>query len=209
MSTPVNLTPQALTTSNVLLQVYLLAVQMDAANAEIGAVSSDRNIATARPDTLQANWGTMLEVAFDPSFTTDQYRNILLGTIKARLESPSRQSLIDMVHAYAPSANVIIRDYFNASANFIGPGQAPDTTKFFVLNDTSVANVWNSPMAEWMPGVLLRSLGFDPFGTQVQVVSVSNPADVRMLDFVPAALEYIRPAHQFVALISQQEIAGP
>lgn len=207
MSTPVNLTPQTLTTSNVLLQVYLLAVQMNDANTEINNVNRDRNIATARPDMLQPNWGTLLQVAFDPSFTVDQYRNILLGTIKSRLEAPTRQSLVDMVHAYAPSATVVIRDYFREAANFIGPGQAPDTTKFFTLNSTN--STWNDPAAEWMPGVLLRSLGFDPFGTQIQVVSVANTADIKMLTFIPPALEFVIPAHQFVALISQQEIAGP
>jgi hypothetical protein len=209
MSTPRNLTPQVLTTSNVLLQVYLLAVQMQDAQTEINSVNTDRNIATARPDTLQPNWGTLLEVAFDPSFTVDQYRKILLGTIKSRLEAPSRQSLIDMVHAYAPSATVVVRDYFREAAAFIGPGQAPDTTQFFTLNSTALNNTWNNPKAEWMPGVLLRSLGFDQFGTQIQVVAVANAADVKMLTFVPPALEFIRPAHQFVALISQQEIAGP
>lgn len=209
MATPVNLTPQTLTTSNVLLQVYLLAVQMDVANDEINAVNLDRNIATARPDTLQPNWGTLLQVAFDPSFTVDQYRQILLGTIKSRLEAPTRQSLIDMVHAYAPSATVVIRDYFREAAAFIGPGTAPDTTQFFTLNSAAPNNTWNNPQAEWMPGVLLRSLGFDPFGTQIQVVSVANTADIKMLSFIPPALEFIRPAHQFVALISQQEIAGP
>ena len=60
-----------------------------------------------------------------------------------------------------------------------------------------------------MPGTLLRALGFDPFGTQVQVVSVANPADVKMLSFIPPALAYVTPAHQFVALVSQQEVVGP
>jgi len=209
MTTPINLTPQTLTTSNTLLQVYLLAVEMESAQEEINSVNADRNIKTARPDMLQPNWGTLLEVAFDPSFTTEQYRNILLGTIKSRLEAPSRQSLIDMVHAYAPSATVVVRDYFRDAANFIGPGTAPDTTQFFTLNSAAANNTWNNPKAEWMPGVLLRSLGFDQFGTQIQVVAVANPADIKMLTFIPPALEYIRPAHQFVALISQQEIAGP
>ena len=204
-----NLTPQTYTTSNILLQVYLLAAQMNEAQAEIGRVNADRNIATARPDMLQPNWGTLLEVAFDPSFTVAQYRNILLGTIRSRMEAPTRLSLVDMVHAYAPSATVVVRDYFREPQNFIGPGTAPDATKFFTLNSASPDNVWNSPACQWMPGVLLRSLGFDPFGTQVQVVSVANTAEIKMLTFVPPALEYVRPAHQFVALISQQEVAGP
>jgi hypothetical protein len=204
-----NLVPQSLTTSNTLLTVWLQAQQMDAAQAEINRVNADRDIATARPEMLQPNWGTMLEVAFDPSFTVDQYRRILLGTIKSRLEAPTRQSLIDMVHAYAPSATVVVRDYFREPANFIGPGTAPDMTQFFTLNDPSPNNVWNNPVAEWMPCTLLRGLGFDPFGTQVQVVSVANPAEIRMLTFIPPALAYVAPAHQFVALISQQEVAGP
>ena len=199
--------PQVVTTSNIMLQVYLLSLEMNAANDEINRVNLDRNIKTARPEMLQPNWGTLLQVAFDPSFTVDQYRNILLGTIQSRLKAPKRQSLIDMVHAYAPSATVVVRDYFREAASFIGPGQSPDTTKFFVLNSTN--STWNDPLAQWMPGTLLRALGFDPFGTQVQVVSVGNPADIKMLTFVPPALEFVTPAHQFVALISQKEVAGP
>jgi hypothetical protein len=192
MPTPINFVPVSLTSSNILLTIWLQADQMNAADAEINSVNSDRNIATARPDTLQPNWGTLLQVAFDPSFTTEQYRNILLGTIKSRLEAP-----------------FVIRDYFNDAARFIGPGVPPDPTQFFILNSPLPNNTWNNPLAEWMPGVLLRSLGFDPFGTQVQVVSVANTADIRMLTFVPPALAFVTPAHQFIALISQQEIAGP
>jgi hypothetical protein len=209
MPTPIDFVPVSLTSSNILLTIWLQADQMNAADAEINSVNADRNIATARPDTLQPNWGTLLQVAFDPSFTTEQYRNILLGTIKSRLEAPFKQCLIDMVHAYAPSATVVIRDYFNDAARFIGPGVPPDPTQFFILNSPLPNNTWNNPLAEWMPGVLLRSLGFDPFGTQVQVVSVANTADIRMLTFVPPALAFVTPAHQFIALISQQEIPGP
>lgn len=205
MSTPRNLTPQTLTTSNVLLQVYLLAVQMEDAQNEINLVSADRNIATARPDTLQDNWGTLLEVSFDPSFTVEQYRNILLGLIKSRIEAPTRQSIKDAVLAFAPTAQIVIRDFYNDSVNFIGP----DPATFFTLNGTAAGNVWNGINTVLTPGRLLRELGFDLFGSQVQVVSVGDVNDIQFLHFVPAALEFIRPAHQFLALTFQQEIVGP
>lgn len=205
MSTPRNLTPQTLTTSNVLLQVYLLAVQMEDGQSEIDRVRADRNIATARGDTLQANWGTLLEVSFDPSFTVDQYRNILLGLIKARIGAPTRQSIKDTVLAFAPTAQIVIRNYFNDSGNFVGP----DPATFFTLNSTAPGNVWNGVNTVWMPGQLLRQLGFDQYGAQVQVVSVGDPADIAFLHFVPQALEFVRPAHQFLALTFQQEIVGP
>ncbi len=205
MSLPRNLTPLVLTTSNTLLQVYLLAVQMEDAQSEIDRVNDDRDIATAREDTLQNNWGTLLEVAFDESFTVDQYRNILLGLISARIKSPTRQAIRDTVAAFAPTATVIIRDYYNDSGNFIGP----NSSTFFTLNSTAVGNVWNGINASWTPGTLLRQLGFDQYGTQVQVVSVGDVNEIQFLHFVPAALEFIRPAHQFVALTFQQEIVGP
>lgn len=205
MSLPRNLTPQILTTSNVLLQVYLLAVQMEDAQSEIDRVSADRNIATARPDTLQDNWGTLLEIAFDPSFTVDQYRNILLGLIAARIKAPTRKSVKETVLAFAPTAQIVIRDFYNDSGNFIGP----DPATFFTLNSTAPGNVWNGLNTVLMPGRLLRQLGFDQFGSQVQVVSVGDVRDIQFLHFVPAALEFVRPAHQFLALTFQQEIVGP
>jgi hypothetical protein len=205
MSLPRNLTPEVLTTSNTLLQVYLLAVQFEDAQNEITSVSGDRNIAQARADTLQANWGTLLEVAFDSSFTVDQYKRILLGLIQARIKAPTRRAIRDTVAAFAPTANIVIRDYYNDSVNFIGPN--PST--FFTNNGTGAGNVWNGINTFWTPGTLLQELGFDQFGTQVQVVSVGDAADIPYLHFVPAALEFIRPAHQFLALTFQQEIVGP
>lgn len=205
MSLPRNLTPQILTTSNTLLQVYLLAVQMEDAQTEIDSVKADRNIASARPDTLQDNWGTLLEVSFDPSFSVDQYRNILLGLIRARIAAPTRKSVRETVLAFAPTAQIVIRDFYNDSGNFIGPNPA----SFFTLNGTAVNNVWNGVDTVWTPGRLLRQLGFDPFGSQVQITSVGDPAEIEFLHFVPAALEFVRPAHQFLALTFQQEIVGP
>jgi hypothetical protein len=205
MATPVNLTPQILTTSNILLQVYLLAVQMDDAQREIDRVSGDRNIIQAREDTLQSNWGTLLEIAFDPSFSVDQYKNILLGLIKARIKSPTRASVKDTILAFAPTAQIVIRDYYNDSGNFIGP----DPLTFFTLNNTAAGNVWNGINTVLTPGRLLRQLGFDNFGSQVQVVSVGDVEEIQFLHFVPAALEFVRPAHQFLALTFQQEIVGP
>jgi len=205
MALPRNLTPQILTTSNILLQVYLLAVQMEDAQSEIDRVRQDRNIATARPDTLESNWGTLLEIAFDPSFTVDQYRNILLGLIKARIEAPTKKSIRDTVLSFAPTAQIVIRDFFNDSVNFIGP----DPNTFFTANSTAVNNVWNGLNTVLTPGQLLRQLGFDQYGTQVQVVSVDDESQIGFLHFVPAALEFVRPAHQFVALTFEQEIVGP
>lgn len=205
MSTPRNLTPETLTTSNILMQVYLLAVQFEDAQTEIDNVKNDRNIALAREDMLQPNWGTLLEVAFDKDFTADKYRAILLALIQARLNAPSKLSLRQTVQAFAPTAVISIKDYYKDSLSFFGP--APST--FFTLNSTAPGNRWNSPTTVWKPGQLLRQLGFDDFGTQVQVTSVGDPAEVSLLRFVPAALEFVRPAHQFIALIYQQEIVGP
>ena len=205
MSLPRNLTPNVLTTSNVLLQVYLLAVQFDALDAEIENVKRDRHIALARADMLEPNWGTLLEVGFDEAFTVEQYRAILLGLIQARLRSPSRAALRKTVLAFAPSATVVIRDYFNDAVSFVGP----DPATFFVANSTAAANVWNDPTMILMPGKLLESLGFDAFGTQVQVTALANPDEVALLNFVPPALAYVTPAHQFVALIYDREIYSP
>lgn len=215
MSLPIDLSPQVYTTSNVLLQMYLLAVQFDQAQREIDAVKADRNIASARPDTLQANWGALVEVSFDSAFTADQYRGILLGMIKARLRAPTKQSVLDAVAAFAPSATVLIKDYYkdfqgtyltdpSAAPGFVGP----DPSTYFTLNGTDPGNVWNGLGTVWTPGLLLRQLGFDAFGTQVQVLSVSDPNDIARLRFVPQALEFVRPGSQFLALVYDQEISG-
>lgn len=205
MSLPRNLTPEVLTTSNVLLQVYLLAVQFEDAQTEIDSVGRDRNVLTARADTLQANWGTLMEVAFDQGFTVDQYRNIILGLIKARIKAPTRAAIKDTVRAFAPTAQVVIKDFYKEPGSFFGP----DPASFFTLNSTAATNKWNNLGARLMPGRLLRQLGFDQFGSQVQVVSVGDEKEIGFLHFVPTALEFIRPAHQFVALTFEQEIVGP
>lgn len=193
------------TTSNTQLVVFLQAQQMDQAMAEVSRVKGDINIATARPDMLEPNWGTLVQVGFDQRFTVDQYRNILLGLIAARIKSPSRTSIRKTVLAFAPTSTISIVDYFSDPGSFIGP----DPSTFFTLNGTGAGNVWNNPAGVWTPGRLLLQLGFDQFGTQVQVTSVANEQEIQFLDFVPAALEFVRPAHQFLALIYNREIAGP
>lgn len=205
MATPRNLTPQVLTTSDILLQVFLLAVQFEDAQSEIDRVKDDRHIQKARADTLEANWGTLVEIGFEKDFTVEKYKEILLGMIKARIAAPSVQSLIDVVKAFVPTANIVIRDFYNDSGNFSGP--APSS--FFTFNDPSPANTWNNPTAIWTPGRLLRNLGFDPYGTQIEVTSVDNEDQIRFLSRIPAALEFVRPAHQFIALIADLEIVGP
>jgi len=202
MSIARNLTPQSLSTSNILLLVSRIAIQMEDADSELAAVALDRNIATARADTLADNWGAILEVAFDQSFTLERYRGILAGVVKARRKAPTKGALREMVAAFAPSASVEIHDYFRTPGSFVGP----DPSTFFTLNGTGPGNVWNSQSAVLAPGRLLRLLGFTDFGTQVQVTAVADPADIQALRFVPPALEFVRPAHQFVALVFDNDL---
>lgn len=205
MAIPRDLTPQTLTTSNILLLIFILAKQFEDVDTEMAAVAGDRNIATARADTLSDNWGTLLEVKFSSLFTLEKYRSILQGVAKARRLAPTKSALREMVLAYAPSAEIEILDFYKDSQQFVGP----DPATFFTWNSTAPGNRWNSQTAVWAPSQLLKQLGLLDFGSQVNVTSIGDLNDIPFLQFVPDAFEFVRPAHTFVALTFEQEVLLP
>jgi hypothetical protein len=202
MALPRDLIPSTLQNSNVLLLLYVMATQFQDAEDELYRVRDDRNIAQARGDTLEANWGTLVGVGFDASFSVDKYKEILLGVIKAKTLAPTKAALRQAVMSFAPSATVEIYDYWKDPSQFV----APDPNTFFTLNGTQPGNTWNSLSAVWAPGQLLRNLGVNIWGTQVQVTNLAEPADITYLHFVPEVLVSLKPAHTFVALVYDQEV---
>ena len=193
---------EQLKTSNVLMLLYVYARRFKDVSDELTRVNADANIATARQDVIEARWGHLLSFEFNPVFTLEKYRSILLGLIKANLVAPTNQALMETVKAFVPNSVITLYDYWHNPSNFVGP--TPDT--FFKWNDiTSTNNKWNTKQNIWAPNKLLRELGFTPYGTQVHV-SINDPSDVDYLRFIPQQIKVVKPAHVLVALVSTQEV---
>jgi len=112
--------PTKLTASNLLAMLFVYSKQLQLLDEELTRVKNDQNIMTCRDEFIESIWGVKLGQVFTSDFNITQYRNLLIALVKVALQDSTNQNIIDTVHAYFPTAEVDIVEYWKRPEDMVG-----------------------------------------------------------------------------------------